>query len=215
MTALLTSENRAPSQVRDRGGAAAPLHAIHTDAAAATATAVPRSPLAALLTGQILQDGEVVLLILKPSIWFIAINSLRFAAVVGIALTAAITWDEHLPAHNLLYIEIGLFLVAGRVMVAVLQWMSRLYILTDLRVIRLSGVFSLEIFSCPLRKVARARLLRTVRERFFRVGTIEFIPQDDSCPIGAWQIIGRPQQVHEQVVSTINRAKQGGSLCHV
>lgn len=209
MTALLTSKRKPSASTQLQA-----THASHTDAAAATATA-PRTPLAALLTGQILQDGEVVLLILKPSIWFIALSSLRFVAIVGILLSAAIIADQHLPAHNLLYIEIALFLAAGRVMFAVLHWMSRLYILTDLRVLRLSGIFNVEVFNCPLRKIARARLLWTVPQRLFRVGTIEFIPQDESCPIGSWQMIGRPKQVHEQVLATINRAKQGGSLCHV
>ena len=36
------------------------------------------SSLAALLTGHILQDGEVILLILKPSLWYIAFASMRF-----------------------------------------------------------------------------------------------------------------------------------------
>jgi hypothetical protein len=163
----------------------------------------------------VLQDGEVVLLILKPSIWAIVLSALRFAAIVGILVIAAIVWDEHLPARNLLFIEVGTFLVAGRVMWAVMQWMGRLYILTDLRAIRLSGVFAVNLQHCPLRKIARARLLATVRERLVRLGTIEFIPQDEQCDSFAWQMIARPRKIHEQVVSTINRAKQGGPLCHV
>ena len=67
--------------------------------------------------------------------------------------------DADLPGQNIFYVEAGIFVLAGRVMWAVLQWMSRMYILTDLRVIRLSGVFHVDIYDCPLRKIARTRLI--------------------------------------------------------
>jgi hypothetical protein len=176
------------------------------------AIAPPRSAtsIATVLTSHLLQDGEVVLLILKPSLWFILLSALRFVAVVLILMIAARLLDQRLPGGNLAYQELGLFVLAGRVMWSVLQWMSRLYILTDLRIIRLSGVFSLEIFDCPLRKVARTRLVRSMRERLTATGSIEVIPADDSLPIASWSTIARPAQVHEQVVAAINRAKQGG-----
>ena len=102
--------------------------------------------------------------------------------------------------------------VTGRVMWAALQWMGRLYILTDLRIIRLSGVFSVDLFDCPLRKVARTRLTTTMRERLFGLGSIEISPSDSDCPAGQWQTISSPREVHEQIVATINRAKQSGEL---
>jgi hypothetical protein len=90
-----------------------------------------------------------------------------------------------------------------------LQWMGRLYILTDLRIVRLSGVFSVEIVDCPLRKVARTRLIRTVRERLTGVGTIEIIPSDEQIPISYWNTIARPRNVQDQIIAAINRARQG------
>lgn len=167
------------------------------------------APLTALLTRHILQDGEIVLLILKPSAWFIVLSMLRFAAVVLIFMIAAAMFDEQLPWHTRTYVEAGVFVLAGRLMWSVLQWMSRLYVLTDLRILRLSGVFQLNIFDCPLRKVVRTRILRTMRERIFRLGSIEIIPSDESYPIGLWQMIARPVQINDQIVAAVNRAKQG------
>ena len=57
--------------------------------------------------------------------------------------------------HRVAYIETTIFLIAGRVMGAVLQWMGRLYVLTDQRIIRLAGVFISDLYDCPLRKVSR------------------------------------------------------------
>ena len=103
-----------------------------------------------------------------------------------------------------------MLLITGRTAWAILSWMGRMYLLTDLRVLRLSGVFTTEIFDCPLRKVARTRLVPTFRERLLRLGSIEFIPSDDQRPCSTWQTIRRPNQVHEQVQRAIARAKQGG-----
>lgn len=171
--------------------------------------AIPLSPLAALWSGQILRDGEVVLLMQRPSRWFILLSGLKFHAICVILMTVAVIYDERLANNSRQLIELGVFAMAGRLMWSVLQWMGRLYILTDLRILRISGVFSLNIFECALRKVARTMLEVTVQERLFRIGSIVIIPQDEDTPIGTWQMVSRPRRVHEKVVAAINRAKQG------
>lgn len=178
------------------------------------ATAEPRplvTSLAALLTRHILRDGELVLLILKPSMWFVVLATMRFAGVVLIGVIAAQLW---LPRPTAVRIaEVGAFLIAGRVMWAVLQWMGRLYVLTDLRILRLSGVFNVDVFDCPLRKVAQARLQRSFRERLLRLGSIEILPLDDACSPGDWRTIKRAAEVLDTIQATIRRAKQGGAGC--
>jgi hypothetical protein len=164
--------------------------------------------LAALLTRHILRDGELVLMILKPSLWFIALAAMRFTAVVLIGIIAAKLWMQKGAALRVA--EVGAILIAARVMWAVLQWMGRLYVLTDLRVLRLSGVFNVDIFDCPLRKVAEARLSPIFRERMLRLGTIEIVPADEACPPGEWRTIKRPVEVLETIQATVRRAKQGG-----
>lgn len=177
--------------------------------ATADAPGVPTS-VGMLLTTHVLQDGEIVLLVLKPSISFIALSSLWFTGGVLVLLFASILLD--FPGRTSTYVEAAIFLIAGRVMWAVLQWMGRLYILTDLRILRLSGVFTINIFDCPLRKVARTRVISSGRERLLRLGTIEIIPADDDAPFGQWQTISHPVQIHDQIVAAINRAKQGRAL---
>jgi hypothetical protein len=109
------------------------------------------------------------------------------------------------------YQETAATIIGARLLWATLQWMGRLYILTDLRILCVWGVFNIELFDCPLRKVARTRMVRGITEQIVAVGSIEIIPQDESLPFGIWQTVGRPQQVHEQILATISRAKQGGS----
>lgn len=190
--------------------------ALHAAAAAAGegAAAVPAKrpaapALAVLLSSHILRDGEVVLLIIKPSLWFILFNSLTMMAAMAIFAMAATLWLP--PNIAWYYVEAAIFVAMGRVMWATLQWINRLYILTDLRVLRLSGVFTIDIFDCPLRRIAQTRVMVGNRERVCRLGSIEIQPSDDQRTPGVWQTIRKPRVVNETLQQAIAKAKSGGS----
>ena len=185
---------------------AAPVHASEATATAPVAAPAVTS-LAALVARHILREGETVQLLLKPSLWFVVFATLPYAAM---ALILIISFKLWLPRHVHLAAEAGALMIVAAAAWAILNWMGRLYVLTDLRVLRFSGIFTTDIFDCPLRKIARTRLIPTSRERVLALGTIEFIPSDDRRPCSAWQTIARPAQVHEQVQRAIARAKQGG-----
>jgi hypothetical protein len=166
--------------------------------------------LAKLLSSHILRDGEVVLLILRPSLWFVPLSCIQFIAV-AVVLTILVRFlniQNHATIHSLM--EFGISAISARLVWATLQWISRLYILTDLRIISIAGVFQMQIFDCPLRKIVRTRLTRTASERCTGTGSIEIVPQDETSPFGEWKTIAHPIKIHETIVATINRAKQGG-----
>ena len=197
-----------------RGGQALPVAcAIHaSDAGAAAAPAVYAPPaaatsLATLLTRHILRDGEIILLIVKPSLWTIFFSILPALAVALIVIISTRLWA---PAHVHLALEGGLLLVACRGLWAVLSWTGKLYLLTDRRIVRIWGVFNPQIHDVPLRRVARTRLVAGSLERVWRLGSIEIIPDSDRWPWSVWQSIPRPRQVHETIRRAVNRAKQGG-----
>jgi hypothetical protein len=179
---------------------------------AAAAEGVAAPPLATMLTRHLIRDGELILLTLKPSIWYILFTSLRFCAVVLMVMIGVELLEYQTPYRARVFIEVGILMIAGRVMWAVLMWMSRLYILTDMRILILSGVFNAEIFDCPLRKIARTRIVRTMKDRPLNLGSIEIIPLDENLPIGMWQTISNPKHIHQQVLAAISRAKQGPSI---
>ncbi len=184
----------------------------NSEGSAAAAPAVPAtSAMSAVMAGHVLRDGELVLLLLRPSKWFILLTSLRFLTIVAILVLLAVIFDDKLRGPQRQYFEAGILLAGGRLTWAVLQWMGRLYILTDMRIIRLSGVFNVEVFDCALRKVARTLLEVSFQERICRIGTIAIIPQDEEVPIAHWQMVAHPRQVYEQINATIARAKMGHS----
>jgi hypothetical protein len=156
--------------------------------------------LGTLLGSHVLRDGEIVIMILKPSLWFIVFNSLALTVVVAMLMVVAGIIDHHMYDH--FYLEAGMFVIIGR---------GRIYILTDQRVLRIMGVFSVEIFDCPLRKVVRARMVSSSREKLVGVGSIEIIPMEESMPSAIWQTIARPKEILERLRAAIAKAKQSGT----
>jgi hypothetical protein len=181
-------------------------------AAAPGAAAIPparTTSLGIIVRSHVLRDGELVLMILKPSLWFIVFNSIAFAIVVAFMAVLAATIDHHM--HDSFYLEGAIFLITGSLMWSILQWMGRTYILTDQRILRITGVFSVEIFECPLRKVFRVRMVSTSREKLVATGSIEIIPAEETAPSAVWQTISNPKEILERLRSAIAKAKQSGT----
>src|SRR5438876_9252886 len=107
----------------------------HASEGGAAAVPTATNPVSALMAGQVLRDGELILLLLRPSRWFILLTSLRYLAIVALLMLLSIIFDDKLHGRRQ-YIEIGILLIVGRLTWAILQWMGRLYILTDMRIIR-------------------------------------------------------------------------------
>src|ERR1041385_1858912 len=103
---------------------------VNAEGAAAAAAPAATTSLATLLSRHVLRDGEAVILLLKPSAWFILLSSLRFLAVTVIVVSAVFVFDldDRMHANKLPIIEAGVFIAAGRLMWAVLQWTARLYV---------------------------------------------------------------------------------------
>src|SRR5690349_5663162 len=103
--------NESDTEQTRRESSHARVDGVHPVEGVAAAPAVPGTPLAALLAGHVLSDGEVILLIIKPSVWFVLLSSLRFLAAVAILVIAAKVFDEKLPYNNAVYFEAGVFLM--------------------------------------------------------------------------------------------------------
>jgi hypothetical protein len=190
--------------------AADACQAVVGEAVAPAVVAPPAmTSIATLLTRHIVRDGEIILLTLKPSLWTIFFSTLPAVGLALIIMIGARLWAQH---HVHIGVEIGMMLIAGRAAWAVLSWTGKLYLLTDMRIVRIAGVFTPQIHDIPLRKVARTRLTASVRERLWRLGSIEIIPESDHWPWSVWQTIPHPRQIDETIRRTVARAKQGG--CH-
>lgn len=163
--------------------------------------------LAALLPAELLQPGEIIVLLLKPSLWFVVLGSLRSLAIIGVAawLAASLIGRGvlHVSANDVTLAAVGLAVL--RLFWQFLEWLSRFYVLTDRRVVRVRGVVRVSVFEAPLQKVQHTTAYYSLRERLFGLGTIGFATAGTGLVEAWWHMIARPLEVHRIVVQTLNR----------
>jgi uncharacterized membrane protein YdbT with pleckstrin-like domain len=102
--------------------------------------------------------------------------------------------------------------VAGaRLAWAILEWVSRLYVLTNHRVMRIRGVFYVELFECALSRLQNTYATFSPLERLSRTGTITFqTAAGGPGGTASWRIVSRPLEVHEKLREAIRREQNRG-----
>ena len=170
------------------------------------------APPAVALPHNLIQDGEQIVLAIKPSLFFIVLTCLPFFLAAALVAVGAKVLDEWLPAVPLrLVATVAVLSCLGRLIVAGLQWLARFYVLTDRRVLRIRGVLSVQIFECPLTRIQNTSLVMTLAERVVGLGTLYFATAGTAGYEAAWLMIAKPREVHEVVVEYVNRAQRGGN----
>jgi type III secretory pathway component EscS len=168
----------------------------------------PAATDAALVPEGLLNEGEVILLAIRPSPWFVAIVSLPVLLLAALApamlgVLDALTDRELQIGRQAVWLAASV-LAVGRLLVAGVQWSGRLYVLTNRRVLRLTGVTRPDVQHCPLRRIVGTRLAVTSPERVSGTASVLFDTTDDvSCDV-TWLHVSRPREVQE----TIERARR-------
>ena len=163
---------------------------------------------ASLLPEQLLQGGEVIVLLIKPSPWYIVLESLRFLAGVVLVLVILLFligqgYSIGVSPLDLVLLAIGT--AGARIVWQLLEWLSRVYVLTDRRVIRIKGVLRIQVFEAQLKKIQHTHTLFTIRERLFGLGTIGFATAGTGYVEATWRMVVKPLDVHQIVVQTLDR----------
>jgi hypothetical protein len=163
-----------------------------------------------LVPAELLDGGEIIIFAVKPSLWFVALKSSRW--LLGMLLTVLLVhWVGEtavgIPEATIIRVAVA---VAGvRVGLALLQWVSRLYILTNRRIMRLTGIFNIDLFECQLTRIQSTVLTIAWYERVFGVGTISFATAGAGGGIEAsWTHVNQPLELHERVRAAIHRAQR-------
>ena len=160
-----------------------------------------------------IEDGEVVILAVKPSRWFVLLVSWPLLLLAAVVAGAAYLAGEALgTAVNQRLVALLFSAVAcARLTAACFQWQGRLYVLTDRRVIRLRGMFREELWQCPLRGLGGIHLSATLLERLFGVGSLLFERNDGRGSVeGEWIHLADPKEVHRLVQEAWSRTRTGG-----
>jgi hypothetical protein len=176
-----------------------------TGAEPASVVQAVAAPAAAL---NMLAGDELIQFSVKPSLWFIPIVSARWvltmvllAAIVAIGSRGLWTWGARFAFNTFLAIAVLRLAVAG------LQWASRLYVLTNRRVIRIKGVFNAEVAQCLLTRISGVEMRANWHQRQLRLGSIH-MPNLNNSPIH-WENVGRPAQIAEMLETAVRKAQFG------
>ncbi len=162
---------------------------------------------AAMLPAHLIQPGEIIVLLLKPSPWFILLRPLKTLVALGLATMIAVLIAGYffLGAYQTETAVVGVAIIALRLFWEFMEWLSRAYVLTDRRVIRVEGVLRVNVYEAPLEKVQQTEVIRTLREQLVGLGTIGFATAGTAFTDAFWIMIARPFEVHQKVVQTLRR----------
>jgi uncharacterized membrane protein YdbT with pleckstrin-like domain len=164
--------------------------------------------LEAVLPAELIENDEVVILVLRPSLLFVPLGSLGALTIIAVvalvlALVAAkFSWIPWAEAHAY---GLGVAAAAARLLWQCLEWWSRIYVLTDRRVIRRMGVLRVSVFEAPLRNIQHTSVFRLLRERIFGLGSIGFATAGSDVFDAFWVTVRQPFAVHKTVVEAIRR----------
>jgi uncharacterized membrane protein YdbT with pleckstrin-like domain len=164
--------------------------------------------LAGLVPPGTLQSDEIVLLLIKPSLWFVLLTSARFCVV---ALLLAMLAVRLLPpdfyvTHQQWAIAATLAILL-RLVWAFVVWASQSYLLTERRIITIKGVFHAAEFQCPLRKIQRTVIDEPFVYRLFGIGTIGFATAATNHFDSTWLMVARPRVIHRRIVEQMDRTR--------
>jgi len=186
-----------------------PSPAVSTEPSLSSGSAgeVADPRVAALLPAQLLQPGEIIILLLKPSPLYVLLSSLASLSGVAIVILAALWFASLgiLPVTKTNLIILGVVLAGLRLLWGLLEWLSRVYVLTDRRVLRIRGVLRVNVFESPLKNIQHTSAIYSVRERLFGLGTITFATAGTAWTEAAWEMVARPLDVHQTVVQALSR----------
>jgi len=165
---------------------------------------------AAMLPSELLQPAEIIILLLKPSPWFILLAPLKTLAMLAVITLGLLVLGSYyqLGVSQRDLLLLGIALIGGRLFWQFLEWLSRVYVLTDQRMIRVRGVLRVQVFECQLNQVQHTEAVFTIRERLFALGTISFATAGTALNEVFWTMVAHPLEVHQRIVQPLRRYRQ-------
>jgi len=161
-----------------------------------------------LVPAGVLKDGETVLLAIKPSGWFVLMVSWPVLALVGLVALMVYVVCEYFRPNISQSPVMFLCLTAAcvRIVVASMQWLGRMYILTDRRMMRVRGVVRTDVAGWALKDVRGLSLSAGRADQLLGIASLLVVAGEDDTPQAAWTYLARPIEVHRIVNEAVRRA---------
>ena len=162
-----------------------------------------------LAAEKIIQEGEIIILTVKPSGWFVLLVSWPVLVVAALVAAAAYIAGETFYADVPRQTAYLVCSVLGglRVILACFQWLARLYVLTNRRIVTFRGLMCGVTTELSLESLVQAAISATALERMLGLGSLYFQNREERTAAVGWIHLARAVDVQEIVNETIRRAK--------
>lgn len=97
-----------------------------------------------------------------------------------------------------------------RLIWALLDWFTRRYVLSDVRLIAVHGVIRTVRFDVPLRRVQHLAVTRSFLERLFRVGTVSAATAGTDGHEAVWRSVAMPEEALRKVSARTDHVSRRG-----
>ena len=166
------------------------------------------------MLASMLDDGETVLLVVRPSLWMVPLWCLEaFVVIAGLVFAFAWAADfDWSPWTERQAFGFGLVTIGLRLLYQFLDWANRLYVLTDRRIMRRRGILQVDLFEARLDRIQQTNVLQLVRERALGLGTIAFATAGTSTLDALWEAVSDPFELHREVTGAIDRYGRGPGI---
>jgi len=155
-----------------------------------------------------LGGDEIIQLSIRPSPWCIAIHSSKLVlAMALLAATVVIATRSSPSLAAFVSLLAVLVITAVGILLATLHWASQLYLLTNRRIMRFRGIFSVDIGQCELSQIAEVRRLTAWYHSLFGLGSLYMRPIAGDRPAILWEHVARPAEIHAIVEQAVARAR--------
>lgn len=164
------------------------------------------------LAGGVIPSGEQIVFGVRPSLWFVVLWRAEWLGGIVLAGVAGSVGIERgwVPLAPVTWWAGVVAVVAGLLLWGIVEWGTRLYVLTDQRAMRQSGVLRQTTVDVPLAHVQNLVLYKRLRERVLGLGT----PLLSSAAPGigglSWDYAARPEVLMQAVRDAQERAGPPG-----
>lgn len=158
-------------------------------------------PQTALLPAGLIGEGEEVLWLSRPSLWFLILPAWRAYLIPILAAVVVIAAGGTNDKTPLLLAGMGIVLLA-RMSVQWLRWVSRVYVITDQQVIMIRGVLTTQTLRVSLTQVQHTQVVRGFLEQLTGIGTIQAATAGTGYSELVWSMVTEPYRVQELLEKT-------------
>ena len=158
-----------------------------------------------VLPAGLVDDGELIILLIRPSLWYVPLASLGSLLIIALITLALMYLAQFFAWTESQAVGLGVIMVIIRLSWQAMEWWSSLYVLTDRRIVRCKGVFRSIVFNVMLRELKHTSVFQLKRERAAGLGSIGFATKGSDVFDAFWEMIRQPFEVHKTILETIER----------